>query len=1000
MSADIRLPRIAQRPEDFTLWSACFDGDEGRVEDCIAENPASIFDADNAGNTALHYSLARSSLRTATAVLLVPLEEQYVIYKDKLSELAKRAQKMGRSMVSEEDLQLCEQWLNEERSRYGSEFQVQCCQISFDLLSMENAQGLTPLHYAATTRDNTLASISELWTKFADSKVMYRSGARAFGAGSGSSGRDTATARLRQHEVTVVKRRAKKIALQNVNAKDKQGNTPLHFAAASGSNDALRRLISLGADKNTRNKNAQTPTEVAKDRFCRMALLQMPEAADRTIDELGPSTGRKKTSGAGDDDNDMESKEQEEDIGAGQATPLGKQGAMQVLLSRGEDVNEVSSIQSNTALHRAAIRGQVDVTASLLKAGADVEKTNCNGWTPLHCCAYSSTYQHRAVATMLLDADVNVNALTLRKRSALHIAVLQMNVDSSTPKSLSSRKREGVGDKTLKQSSSKWLSSGWGSFDENTRSNLRSPQRKIRQSKSVSDAVVSMIDLLIQRGIKIDGKDGDGKTALHHAAEGGNPRTVARLIEAGADIYATCRRDYTALHYASSAGKDDVVRLLVKLDCEDRKLKSMTNRAHQKPFDVASNKKTREAMNNLWESCEDGQLERVRAYLNNVPSISATDSNSATTGEEALQALRPWLPVTVTEKTRKSQRSCLHLVCRGSGQARLRESKKFKDKRRHDRGVSSKSFSKSLKQEMARFDLLVQLLLSKGAEADQRDAYGATPLMYAAQGGSCSIIQILLRDGHSDFDLKDQYGNTALHYAIAYGQVAAANLLETNGADALALNDCDETPTDVAGLRNDLLPYLNKKARERYKNRRERREGGSSKKRRNRRSNDEDNSSDSEYDDDDFSDDAASAAEKHKRASKILENAADDVDAEKSKKSKKTNLKEIAQEVAADDLDAEKSKKSKKASLKEIAQEVDAEERETEEDRREQPEEKPVAQRPSAARPTGPRPSEARPSGARPSGARPSGARPSGARPSGARPSGARPSGARPPPRS
>ena len=74
MSEDIRLPRIAQRPEDFTLWSACFDGDEGSVEDCIAENPESIFDADDVGNTALHYSLARSSLRTATAVLMVPLE--------------------------------------------------------------------------------------------------------------------------------------------------------------------------------------------------------------------------------------------------------------------------------------------------------------------------------------------------------------------------------------------------------------------------------------------------------------------------------------------------------------------------------------------------------------------------------------------------------------------------------------------------------------------------------------------------------------------------------------------------------------------------------------------------------------------------------------------------------------------------------------------------------------------------------------------------------------
>ena len=167
-----------------------------------------------------------------------------------------------------------------------------------------------------------------------------------------------------------------------------------------------------------------------------------------------------------------------------------------------------------------------------------------------------------------------------------------------------------------------------------------------------------MVNLLIQNGINVEARDTDGMTALHHAAKYGNPRTVFALIEAGVNMYATCKRKFTALHYASANDKNEVVRLLVKLDCEDRKLKNMRNCSFQTPFDVAMSKKARASMMNLWEACEDGKLERVRVYLSNVNSIREGE----TAGIEALNVLKPWLPVTVTERTRKNRRSCLHLV--------------------------------------------------------------------------------------------------------------------------------------------------------------------------------------------------------------------------------------------------------------------------------------------------------------------------------------------------
>ena len=135
---------------------------------------------------------------------------------------------------------------------------------------------------------------------------------------------------------------------------------------------------------------------------------------------------------------------------------------------------------------------------------------------------------------------------------------------------------------------------------------------------------------------------------------------------------------------------------------------------------------------------------------------------------------------------------------------RLEIMKKLKQAKKVDRGLNVGKYQKELKTKLRNYRLLTQLLISKGANVDQKDSFGATPLMYASQGGICSLTEILIRDGEANLEKKDNYGNNALHYAIAFNQIAAANLLEDCGVDALALNDIDETPTDVAGIRKQL----------------------------------------------------------------------------------------------------------------------------------------------------------------------------------------------------
>ena len=95
MSEAVKLPKISKVPDERTLAYACYSGNVQLAEECLGNDPNG-FEEDNVGATPLHYSLARSSLRTAQLLVEQPLLDEYRKYKDKLTELAKRAQNMGK----------------------------------------------------------------------------------------------------------------------------------------------------------------------------------------------------------------------------------------------------------------------------------------------------------------------------------------------------------------------------------------------------------------------------------------------------------------------------------------------------------------------------------------------------------------------------------------------------------------------------------------------------------------------------------------------------------------------------------------------------------------------------------------------------------------------------------------------------------------------------------------------------------------------------------------
>jgi ankyrin repeat protein len=80
---------------------------------------------------------------------------------------------------------------------------------------------------------------------------------------------------------------------------------------------------------------------------------------------------------------------------------------------------------------------------------------------------------------------------------------------------------------------------------------------------------------------------------------------------------------------------------------------------------------------------------------------------------------------------------------------------------------------------------VVDLLLSKGAQVQSKDATGRTPLMLAANRGHLAALSVLIKAMHGEgLDEKDEQGWTALHHAVsmAYRSLKVVHRLLDKGA--------------------------------------------------------------------------------------------------------------------------------------------------------------------------------------------------------------------------
>lgn len=97
-------------------------------------------------------------------------------------------------------------------------------------------------------------------------------------------------------------------------------------------------------------------------------------------------------------------------------------------------------------------------------------------------------------------------------------------------------------------------------------------------------------------------------------------------------------------------------------------------------------------------------------------------------------------------------------------------------------------------------EFLVQLLINNGANINNPDNNGTTPLMYAIYLNYTNMVIALLDHG-AKIELKDKDGSTALHYASDRNRKDLVELLLDRGADINAVREDGLTPLSIASLK-------------------------------------------------------------------------------------------------------------------------------------------------------------------------------------------------------
>jgi ankyrin repeat protein len=514
---------------------------------------------------------------------------------------------------------------------------------------------------------------------------------------------------------------------------------------------------------------------------------------------------------------------------------------LRALISAGVDLNAVhAGMTPLLAATRDSWHGRPEAVMTLLANGADPRASDSEGNTPLHHAARSTD---PGVAALLRDAAAELDVLNHEGLTPLGIACACGNWRMARFLLERGAKAEIAG-------ATPALLAAAGSEEDDPAGVLLLLKHKAKvdgrnaQGRSaLHEAALAghdeVLSALLAAGADVQARDTQGRTPLLDAARGGSLSALETLLDAGADVGLRDGDGNSALALASMAPSPSaaLLRRLLDLGIDPEQvdrdghraaehaaaagrwsLVAMLDPAYPLPSSVADDSESavpppdRTPLSLLREGLEEGRVDR----LDHLAKLLSAEELAGLLQETGLAPARiEWLLAHGADpESRNGQADTAVFAWLARGPQGWPRVQVLLDHAASPAGAGG----------LARFlgacgnggepparglEQCALALLERGADPFAASPAGDPPLALAVRLGWMALVERLVALG-VDPDARDSHGMSALHLAAALGREAALKLLVAHGASPAMRAADGQTPLGVAlsAGRRDLADWL------------------------------------------------------------------------------------------------------------------------------------------------------------------------------------------------
>lgn len=468
----------------------------------------------------LHNALERfQARRYSTAVTFL-----YVLAENNLAALV-RAQASGRDQTG----------LEVEPERFGTPL--------FAALATKSKEAALAILETVAQSEQSVPRLRDLCALFSQGSIS-RSWDMSFRF---RKGIDVFWNSLCQHDALVVSflitlSQATQPSSFNIETPNRDGQTPLLYAADRGLESVVRVLLDAGAYIEARDDDFRTP------------LIRAAENGHENVVKILIEGGA-----------DIEAQDW-----VSRTPPLsyaaesGRKAVVKILIEGGADI-EAQDYFFRTPLIRATEHGHEAVVKILIEGGADIEVRDRSGRTPLF---FATHWGYEAAVKILIDSGANIEARNQYCQTPLHYAALchsasmvqtllthgaqieKRDNDGLTPLAFAVKFEEAEAVRAL--------------ISRGARVDSKDNYGRTPLSLAAERGAVDQVLELVRNGAHINERDDNGRTPLSWAAGMGKTATALELIKNGANIETTDKDGRDFLAWAEVNGHYDVVELLLK----------------------------------------------------------------------------------------------------------------------------------------------------------------------------------------------------------------------------------------------------------------------------------------------------------------------------------------------------------------------------------------------------------------------------------------------------